>query len=72
MVCAAWLCDSWIFSLGSELFIFSLLTGFGAVVNALMRRIWRDAGQEAATAVRGRTTKEPPIYKTAGLVVWNM
>ena len=61
----AWHCDSWIVSLGSELYIFSLLTGFGALVNALMYRIWAEAGEDAVTAVRGRTTKKPPIYKAA-------
>ena len=64
-MCAAWRCHSWIFSLGSELFLFSLLTGFGALVNAPVCRIWGEAGEEAALAVRGSTAKESPIYKAA-------
>jgi hypothetical protein len=49
-MCAAWLCHSWFFSLGSELLILSLLAGMGAVLNVLMCRIWGEAGEEAATA----------------------
>ena len=64
-MCAAWLCDSWIFSLGIELFIVSLFASFGAVVHVLMCRIWEDAGEEAATMDKGNTAKEPPVCKAA-------
>ena len=47
-MCGAWLCHSWIFSLGSELFIVSLLAGMGAVLNVMMCRIWGEAEEEAA------------------------
>ena len=57
--------DSWMFSLRSELFIFSLLTSFGAVVNALMCRIWAEAGEETATADRGMTPEEHTITRAA-------
>ena len=43
----------------------SLLTGFGALMHALMSRIWGEARDDAATARMGRTEKEPPIRKAA-------
>jgi hypothetical protein len=45
-MCGAWLCHTRIFSLGVELLILSILVGFGAVVNALVCRIWGEAGEE--------------------------
>ena len=64
-MCGAWLCHSWIFGLGIELLIISLLVGFGAVVNALMCRIWAEAGEEAITADRSMTAEEHTISRAA-------
>jgi hypothetical protein len=64
-MCAAWLCHSWFFSLGIELLIVSLLAGLGAVLNAMMCRIWREAGEEAATADRSMTAEEPRNSRAA-------
>ena len=44
---------------------FSLLTSFGAVVNALMCRIWAEAGEETATADRGMTPEEHTVTRVA-------
>jgi hypothetical protein len=38
-MCGAWLCHSWIFGLGIELLILSVLVSLGAFLNALMGRI---------------------------------
>jgi len=62
---SAWDFNSWIFSIGVMLFILSLLTGFGALVSALMSRICGEACDDAATARMGGTEKEPPIRKAA-------
>ena len=51
-MCGAWLCHSWIFGLGIELLILSVLVGLGAFLNALMCRIWGETGEEAVTADR--------------------
>ena len=53
------------FSFGSKLMIFILLVGFGALVNAVGYRIWRSAGEEAATTDKGSTAKESPVCKAA-------
>ncbi len=64
-MCGAWLCHTWIFSLGTELLILSLLAGLGAVLNVLMRRIWGEADEEAATGDRGMTAEEPTNSRAA-------
>jgi hypothetical protein len=64
-VCDAWLCDSWIFGLGIELLIVSLLMGFGGLVYAFMCRIWVEVGEEAATADRSMPAEEHTIRRTA-------
>jgi len=64
-MCGAWLCHTWIFSLGTELLILSLLAGLGAVLNVLMRRIWGEADEEAATADRNMTAEEPTNSRAA-------
>jgi len=65
MVSAKGFFDTWIFSVGAMLFILSILTGFGALVNVLMSRIWVDTTDDAATAHMSRTPKEPPFRKAA-------
>ena len=62
---SAWDFNSWITSIGIVLFMLSLLTGFSALVSALMSRIWGESRDDAATARLGRTAKEPPIRKAA-------
>jgi hypothetical protein len=62
---SAWDFDSWIFSIGIALFMLSLLTGFSALVSALMCRIWGEVRDDAATAHMSRTPKEPPFRKAA-------
>ena len=64
-MCGAWLCHTWIFSLGTELLILSLLAGLGAVLNVLMHRIWGEADEEAATANRNMTSEEPTNSRAA-------
>ena len=64
-MCAAWLCHSWIFSLGIELSVLGLLAGMGAVLNAFMCRIWGEAGEEAATADRNMKAEEPTNRRAA-------
>jgi hypothetical protein len=44
-MCSAWLCHTRIFSFGVELLIFSILMGFGGIVNALVCRIWGEADE---------------------------
>jgi hypothetical protein len=58
-------CHSWIFGLGVELLILSILAGFGAVVNVLVCRIWGEVGEEATTAERSITEGEHTIKKVA-------
>ena len=58
-----WFFHSWIFSLGSMLLIFSILTGFGVLVNALMCWIWGE--EDTETAAQSRTAKEPPMSRAA-------
>ncbi len=62
---SAWDFDSWIFSIGIVLFMLSLLTGFSALVSALMCRIWGEVRDDAATAHMSRTPEEPPFRKAA-------
>ena len=64
-MCGAWWCHSVIFGLGTELLIFSLLVGLGAVLNALICRIWGETGEEVATADRSMTAEEPPTHRAA-------
>jgi len=62
---SAWDFNSWIVSVGIVLVMLSFLTGFGALVSALMSRIW---GEEHGVAVTPRTSnkaKETPIRKAA-------
>jgi len=65
MVCAAWLCDNGIFSLGIVLFIFSLLTGVGALLDAWICWIWGEGREDTPIAARDRTAKEPPMSRAA-------
>ncbi len=58
---SAWDFSSWIASLGVVLFMRGFLTGFGAIVNALMSRIVGDERNVAATTHVSSTPKEPPI-----------
>ncbi len=62
---SAWDFSSWIASLGVVLFMLGFLTGFGAIVNALMSRIWGDERDVAATPHLSSTAKEHPIRKAA-------
>lgn len=62
---SAWDFNSWIASVGVLLVIVSLLTGFGALVNAVMARIWADENEAAATTSTSEPTKEDPIRKAA-------
>jgi len=62
---SAWDFHSWVFSIGIVLFMLTLLTGFSALVSALMTRIWGEVRDDAAIARMSRTPKEPPIRKAA-------
>jgi len=62
---SAWDFNSWIFSVGVMLFILSVLTGVGAFVTVLVSRIWGEATENAPTARKSRTQKEPPIRQVA-------
>jgi hypothetical protein len=62
---SAWDFNSWIASLGVLVAIISLLTGFGALVNAAMARIWADENEAAATARRNEPAKEMPSRTAA-------
>ena len=62
---SSWDFNSWISSIGVVLVMLFLLTGFSALVSALMTRIWGEASDDAATARMSRTPKEPPIRKAA-------
>lgn len=62
---SAWDFNSWIVSVGVVLFMLSLLTGFGALVSALMSRIWGEERDVAATPRMSSTAKEPPARKAA-------
>ena len=62
---SAWDFNSWISSIGVVLVMLFLLTGFSALVSALMSRIWGEVRDDAATARMSRTPKEPPIRKAA-------
>ena len=46
---SAWDWNSWFLSIGIELFMFGLLTGFSAIATALMFRMW---GERAAIRQR--------------------
>jgi len=58
-MCGAWVCHSWIFSLGIELLILSFLACLGAVLNALVCRIWGEAGEVAVRSDRSMTARNP-------------
>jgi Na+-transporting methylmalonyl-CoA/oxaloacetate decarboxylase gamma subunit len=62
---SAWDFNSWISSIGVVLVMLFLLTGFSALVSALMTRIWGEVRDDAAIARTSRTQKEPPIRKAA-------
>lgn len=62
---SAWDFNSWISSIGVVLVMLFLLTGFSALVSALMSRIWGGVRDDAAIACMSRTPKEPPIRKAA-------
>lgn len=63
---SAWDFNSWIISVGVVLFMLSFLTGFGALVTALLSRIWGEEERDvAATPYLSSTAKKPPIRKAA-------
>jgi len=62
---SAWDFNSWISSIGVVLVMLFLLTGFSALVSALMTRIWGEVRDDAAIARMSRTPKEPPFRKAA-------
>jgi hypothetical protein len=62
---SAWDFNSWIASVGVMLFIVGLLTGFGALVSALMSRIWEEESDAAATPRMGQLPKESSTRKVA-------
>jgi hypothetical protein len=62
---SAWDFNSWIASVGVVLFMLSFLTGFGALVTALISRIWGEESDVVATPHLSSTAKEPPIRKAA-------
>lgn len=62
---SAWDFNGWIVSVGVVLFMLSLLTGFGALVSALLSRIWGEEPDVAATPHTSSTAKEPPTRKAA-------
>lgn len=62
---SAWDFNSWISSIGVVLVMLFLLTGFSALVSALMSRIWGEVRDDAAIACMSRTPKELPIRKAA-------
>ncbi len=62
---SAWDFNSWISSIGVVLVMLFLLTGFSALVSALMTRIWGEVRDDAAIARMSKTPKEPPIRKAA-------
>ena len=62
---SAWDFNSWISSIGVVLVMLFLLTGFSALVSALMSRIWGGVRDDAAIARMSKTPKEPPIRKAA-------
>jgi hypothetical protein len=61
----AWDFNIWFLSIGAELFMLGLLTGFSVLATALMSRIWGEASCNTATMHMCRTSKEPPIRKAA-------
>lgn len=62
---SAWDFNSWIASVGVVLFIVSLLTGFGALVNALMSRIWGEEPDAIVTPRMNGSAKESSTRKAA-------
>ena len=62
---SSWDFNSWISSIGVVLVMLFLLTGFSALVSALMTRIWGEVRDDAAIARMSKTPKEPPIRKAA-------
>jgi hypothetical protein len=62
---SAWDWNSWFLSIGIELFMFGLLTGFSAISTALMFRMSGETCCDTATIRLSRAAKEPPIRKAA-------
>lgn len=62
---SAWDFNSWIVSIGIVLFMVGLLTGFGALVNVLISRIWGEEREAAATPRMSSRAEEPPTRKKA-------
>ena len=60
-----WDFNGWIVSIGIALFMVVLLAGFGALVNALLARIWGEERDVASTPRMSSAAKEPPIRKAA-------
>lgn len=62
---SAWDFNSWIASVGVMLFIVGLLTGFGALVSALMSRIWEEETDAAVSSRMGQHPKKSLTRKVA-------
>ncbi len=62
---SAWDFNSWIASVGVVLFMVTLLTGLGAVVNALMSRIWGEEPDATVTPRTSGSVKESSTRKAA-------
>ena len=62
---SSWDFNSWISSIGVVLVMLFLLTGFSALVSALMTRIWGEVRDDAAIVRTSRTPEEPPFRKAA-------
>lgn len=60
---SAWDLNSWLLSIGAELFMLGLLTGFSALATALMFRMWGEACCDAATVRVCRTAEKLPVRK---------
>ena len=65
MVSARNFFDTWIFSVVAMLFMLSILTGIGAVVNLLISRIWGEERDDAKTGRMSGAAKGPPFRKAA-------
>lgn len=62
---SAWDFHSWIASVGVVLFMGSLITGFSALLSALICWIWGAERDVVETPRMTRPVKEPPLRKAA-------
>ena len=58
-------CDNPIFSLVVEFLNLCLIAGLGAFLNAVLCRIWGEAGEDLAPADRSMTAQEPMTRRAA-------